>query len=121
MHNVMKIKLKRIYDPASREDGCRILVDRLWPRGLKKEDLHIDIWLKEIAPSTDLRKWFSHDPAKWAEFQQKYFRELDTHPKELEYIIQELHKRPVTLLYSSKESEHNHAVCLKKYLELNYV
>lgn len=115
----MKINLKRVYDPVSKEDGPRILIERLWPRGVKKEDLIMDEWLKDVAPSTDLRKWFSHDPAKWKEFQKKYFKELDENHEALEPILKALHKGRVTLLYSSKDTEHNNAVSLKNYLEEN--
>ncbi|KIC73448.1 Uncharacterized protein YeaO [Candidatus Protochlamydia amoebophila] len=115
--NIVKINLKRVYDPASKEDGLRILIERLWPRGVKKEDLKMDEWLKEVAPSTDLRKWFSHDPAKWKEFQKKYFEELDENQVALEPILKALHKNSITLLYSSKDTEHNNAVCLRNYLE----
>ena len=113
----MKIKLKRVYDPASKEDGTRILVERLWPRGVKKVDLVLDEWFKDVAPSTELRKWFSHDPAKWDQFQKKYMAELDANHKALEPLVSMLHKGTVTLLYSSHDTEHNNAVCLKKYLE----
>lgn len=113
----MKIKLKRVYDPASKEDGVRFLVERLWPRGVKKEALSMHAWLKEVAPSTELRKWFSHDPAKWKQFQEKYFAELDENPEVLTPLIQKLHQGTVTLLYSSKDMEHNNAVSLKNYLE----
>jgi uncharacterized protein YeaO (DUF488 family) len=102
---------------VSKEDGLRILIERLWPRGVKKEDLKMDGWLKEVAPSTDLRKWFSHDPVKWMEFQKKYFEELDENQEALEPIFKALHKGSVTLLYSSKDTEHNNAVCLKNYLQ----
>jgi len=113
----MKIKLKKVYDPPSKEDGARVLVERLWPRGIKKEDLKMDAWLKNLAPSTTLRKWFSHDPAKWKEFQEKYFAELDADAEALEQIKSYLAKGTTTLLYSSKDSEHNNAVSLKNYLE----
>lgn len=113
----MKIHLKKVYEAPSKQDGTRILVERLWPRGMKKEDLKMDLWLKEVAPSTDLRKWFSHDPAKWALFQKKYYAELDKNPEGIAVILGALKKGAVTLLYSSKDSEHNNAVCLKKYLE----
>ena len=112
-----KIYLKRVYDLASKQDGTRILVERLWPRGIKKEDLKMDHWLKEVAPSTDLRKWFSHDPSKWTRFQEKYIDELNKNPENLTTILTALKKGNVTLLYSSKDTEHNNAVCLKKYLE----
>lgn len=115
----MKINLKRVYDPVSKEDGVRILIERLWPRGVKKEDLKMHEWLKEVAPSTDLRKWFSHDPVKWKEFQKKYFEELNKNSEALEPLIKALLKGTVTLLYSSKDTEHNNAVSLKNYLEKN--
>lgn len=112
----MKIKIKRVYDPASKEDGIRILVDRLWPRGIKKTDLKLDIWLKEAAPSTPLRKWFSHDPAKWGDFQKKYIKELEKNPEALEPIWKALDQGQVTLLYSARDPEHNQAVCLENFL-----
>lgn len=113
----MKINIKRVYEPASKQDGIRILVERLWPRGVKKENLKMDFWLKEVAPSTELRKWFSHDPAKWERFQKKYIEELHENTEALESILSALKKGTITLLYSSKDTEHNNAVCLKKYLE----
>lgn len=111
------IKLKRVYDPPAKEDGTRFLVERLWPRGIKKTDLKIDAWLKEAAPSTVLRKWFSHDPEKWLEFQKKYSSELDKNPESWEPIMEALKKGIVTLIYSSHDTEQNNAVCLKKYLD----
>lgn len=113
----MKIQLKRVYDPASKEDGVRILVERLWPRGIKKDELKMDAWLKDVAPSTELRKWFSHDPEKWEEFQKKYFMELDKNQGALAALVSKLHKGTVTLLYSSKDVEHNNALSLKHYIE----
>lgn len=113
----MKIQVKRIYDAPSTSDGVRILVDRLWPRGIKKGDAKIDLWLKDIAPSTTLRKWYAHDPEKWTEFQKKYGKELEDKSELLEKIVKELKKGSVTLLYSSKETERNNAVCLKNYLD----
>ncbi|MBV8631002.1 MAG: DUF488 domain-containing protein [Silvibacterium sp.] len=113
------IKLKRAYDPASVDDGVRILVERLWPRGVKKEALHLDAWLKDVAPSTELRKWFGHDPAKWPGFQRKYFAELDARPDALEPILSALRKGPVTLIFSSRDAEHNNAVALKAYLAMH--
>jgi uncharacterized protein YeaO (DUF488 family) len=111
------IKLKRVYEEEAPDDGVRYLVERLWPRGVKKESLHIDGWLKEAGPSTELRKWFSHDPEKWAEFRRKYFAELD-HATEAWSEIREAARRgTVTLLYSSHDTEHNNAVALKEYLE----
>ena len=111
------IKLKRVYEEETPEDGARYLVERLWPRGVKKESLHIEGWLKEAGPSTELRKWFSHDPAKWAEFRRKYFAELD-HGEDAWAPIREAAKHgTVTLLYSSHDAEHNNAVALKEYVE----
>ena len=113
----MKIKIKRAYDPPAKADGFRILVDRLWPRGISKEKLNVDLWLKEIAPSDGLRKWFSHDPERWEEFKSHYFEELDANREAVEHILREAGRRPVTLLFSSKEQELNNAVALKEYLE----
>ncbi len=113
----MKIKTKRTYDPPSRADGFRILVDMLWPRGISKEKLSVDLWLKEIAPSDGLRRWFSHDPERWEEFKSHYFEELDANREAVERILQEAGRRPVTLLFSSKEQELNNAAALKEYLE----
>ena len=110
------IHLKRVYEPESPEDGMRFLVERLWPRGVKKEALHLDVWLKEVAPSTELRQWFAHDPAKWAEFQRRYFAELDAKPEAVQPIRNAMREGPVTLLFSSHDAEHNNAVALKIYL-----
>ena len=108
------IKVKRIYEPINKDDGIRVLVDRLWPRGISKDK--IDIWLKDIAPSEDLRKWFNHDASKWEEFKRKYFEELDKNPK-IEILLQLIRKgNNVTLVYASK-SPYNNAVALKEYLE----
>jgi uncharacterized protein YeaO (DUF488 family) len=112
------LRIKRIYDPAAEEDGFRILIDRLWPRGIKKEEAKIGTWLKEVAPSNELRKWFSHDPDKWEEFKKKYAKELAAKQKLLEEIRQiEKKKGTVTLLYSAREVEHNNAVALRVVLE----
>ncbi|MBS1552620.1 MAG: DUF488 domain-containing protein [Bacteroidetes bacterium] len=113
------IKIKRIYEKPSNEDGYRILVDRLWPRGLTKEKADIDVWLKEIAPSTDLRKWFAHDHKKWKSFEVKYKRELKNNADLINKIRQlEKEKGNITLLYSAKDEEFNDAVVLKKYLSV---
>ena len=112
------IRIKRIYKPAAEENGFRILVDRLWPRGMKKETAKIDLWLKEVAPSGELRKWFSHDPEKWEGFKKKYAKELAAKQallKEIRGIEKE--KGTVTLLYSARNEEHNNAVALKAVLE----
>lgn len=111
------IRLKRAYDAANDDDGVRILVERLWPRGAKKELLHLDAWLKDVAPSTELRKWFSHDPAKWSTFQRRYFAELDANPEALEPIREASSHGRVTLIFSSHDAEHNNAVALKAYIE----
>jgi uncharacterized protein YeaO (DUF488 family) len=110
------VKIKRIYEPLSPADGHRILVDRLWPRGIKKEDANIDKWLKEIAPSTALRKWFNHEPEKWLQFKKKYHAELKNSPA-LEELLTYVHEyKTVTLLYASKEKEYNHAVVLQQLI-----
>ncbi len=111
------ILLKRAYALSTPDDGFRILVDRLWPRGVAKASAHIDLWLKEIAPTTSLRKWFGHDPAKWAEFQTRYRNELDHNPELVKQIVEQAKKGTVTLVYSAKDEEHNDAVVLKAYLE----
>lgn len=112
----MNIKIKRVYEERVQNDGRRILVDRLWPRGLSKEKAAVDIWLKEIAPSTGLRKWFGHDPAKWNDFQKRYIKELDANPEPVKIIKDLAKKGAVTLLYGAKDEEHNDAVVLLKYL-----
>jgi uncharacterized protein YeaO (DUF488 family) len=111
------IQLKRVYNTPSRGDGVRFLVERLWPRGIRKQDLPLDGWLKDAGPSDGLRKWFSHDPDKWGEFKRKYFAELDRRPDAWEPIRKSAERRKVTLLYSSRDEEHNNAVALKQYLE----
>ncbi len=110
------IKTKRAYDPVSADDGKRVLVDRLWPRGLKKEKAHIDEWLKDIAPSTDLRKWYSHDPAKWQEFKKRYRNELKEKKNILDELRAEARDRTITLVYSSREREINNAEALREFL-----
>ncbi len=111
------IQLKRVYEKPGSRDGARFLVERLWPRGLRKSELHLDAWDKEVAPSDQLRKWFSHDPAKWPEFQRKYLAELKEHPDAWQPIVQAAKRGRVTLLYSSHDTEHNNAVALKKFLD----
>ncbi len=110
------IKIKRIYDPASRDDGKRIYIDRLWPRGMKKEEAKIDEWLKEISPTDRLRKWFGHDPSKYAEFKRRYKKELEKHSEILERIKKEAKKETVTILFSAKDVEHNNATVMKELL-----
>ncbi|MGE5568402.1 MAG: DUF488 domain-containing protein [Rhodospirillales bacterium] len=111
------IKLKRVYEEESSDDGVRYLVERLWPRGVKKTSLRIDGWLKDAGPSTELRKWFSHDPAKWQEFRRRYFAELDRAAEAWAPILDAARQGTVTLLYSSHDTEHNNAVALKEYIE----
>ena len=113
----MKIKIKRVYEKPIKEDGMRILVDRLWPRGLTKEKASIDLWLKDIAPSTELRKWFGHDPEKWKEFEKRYIDELKKNEGQLSLLKDQLKKRMVTLVYGAKDEEHNEALVLKEVLD----
>jgi len=110
------IKIKRAYEASSEKDGMRVLVDRLWPRGIKKEDLNVDLWLKEIAPSEMIRKWFSHDPDRWEEFKSHYFEEL-REKDELLMPVVNAKSRAVTLVYGSKNTSINNAVALKEYIE----
>jgi len=112
----MDIKIKRVYESASKQDGFRVLVDRLWPRGLTKEKAHIDLWLKEIAPSTELRKWFGHDPAKWTEFQKRYRAELRKNDEQVSLLKRETSQGTVTLLYGARDEQHNEALVLQKFL-----
>ena len=113
----MKIQTKRAYDAPAASDGARYLVDRLWPRGVKRENLDVKDWLKEVAPSNDLRKWFAHDPQRWNEFRQRYFKELDANPSAWKPLLDTAKHEPVTLVYGAKDTEHNQAVALKEYLE----
>ncbi|MBZ0198268.1 MAG: DUF488 domain-containing protein [Ignavibacteriaceae bacterium] len=110
-----KIKIKRVYDEYSPQDGVRIMIDRLYPRGIKKEDAKIDFWIKEIAPSNDLRKWFTHDPKKWTEFKKKYIAELKDKDDLCKEILSK--EKVITLVYAAKDEEHNNAIVLKDYLE----
>ena len=110
------IRVKRAYEEPDREDGERILVDRLWPRGLTKEKARVDLWLKDVAPSTELRKWFAHDPSKWAEFRSRYLAELKTNKEPLSLLRQEAAKGTVTLVYGAKDQQHNEAVILQELL-----
>ena len=113
----MSGRVKRVYDEPTKSDGRRVLVDHLWPQGLKKNEAQIDEWLKEIAPSARLRKWFGHDPARWKEFKKKYAAELDGQRDQVEKLAREASKRRITLLFSAKDTEHNNAVALKDYIE----
>lgn len=111
------IYVKRVYSPASAEDGQRFLVDRLWPRGIKKEDLKVQAWLKEAAPSNELRHWYGHDPDRWCEFNERYFHELDSNQPAWKPLVEAAHHGDVTLLYSTRELERNNAVSLRAYIE----
>ena len=110
------VQLKRVYEKPSRKNGLRILVDRLWPRGLTKERAAVTLWVKDVAPSTELRKWFGHDPARWDEFQQRYFAELDKNPKAWEALVNAAEKGDLTLVFGARDEEHNNAVALRSYL-----
>jgi uncharacterized protein YeaO (DUF488 family) len=112
------IGLKRAYDSVSPTDGTRFLVERLWPRGISKRRLRVDAWLKEVGPSTELRKWFSHDPEKWSEFRRRYFRELNARPEVWQPIVSAARRGRVTLVYSSHDTEHNNAVALQQYVQM---
>lgn len=111
------IEVKRVYEAADEEDGFRILVDRLWPRGLSKNEARIDLWLKEIAPSDGLRRWFAHDPKRWREFKERYFAELDRKSELVNLIVGKANEGKVTLLYGAKNEQFNNAVALKEYIE----
>jgi uncharacterized protein YeaO (DUF488 family) len=117
MEKLMVIKIKRVYEGPEPSDGFRVLVDRLWPRGISKEKASIDLWLKEIAPSNELRKWYSHDPTKWDEFRERYFRELDNNPLAIEQIRKYVSLGTVTFVYSTREQQLNNAVALQEYVE----
>lgn len=112
-----KLSIKRVYEEASKADGCRVLVDRLWPRGLKKEDAAVDEWAKGLAPTQELRKWFGHDPEKWKEFQKKYKAELKKNEAVKTFITDHKSEKHITLLYGAKDEEHNQATVLKDFLE----
>jgi uncharacterized protein YeaO (DUF488 family) len=111
------IQLKRAYDAPSPSDGVRILVERLWPRGVPKSRAAVELWLKDAAPSTKLRQWFGHDPAKWKEFQHRYWKELQANSAAVETLRQKARQGPVTLVYAARDQDHNGAVALKRFLE----
>lgn len=111
------IKVKRAYDTAAKSDGQRVLVDHIWPRGVTKAELKLDEWVKQVAPSSRLRKWFAHDPAKWGAFKERYFRELDDNPNAIERLLARCRDGNVSLIYGAKDTRHNNAVALKDYLE----
>ncbi|MBB4481175.1 DUF488 domain-containing protein [Rhizobium etli] len=112
----MAVHIKRIYEQKQDKDGIRILVDRLWPRGLSKQDAAVDLWLKEVAPSPALRRWFGHDPAKWTEFQRRYRRELEKNASAVEELERQIGTSDATLLYAAKDLQHNHAIVLQRFL-----
>jgi uncharacterized protein YeaO (DUF488 family) len=111
------IKLKRVYEQAEPNDGFRVLADRLWPRGISKEEAHIDEWLRDIAPSTELRKWFGHDPQKWPEFQRRYRDELKSNTQSLEKLLADAAGEDITLVYASREEKYNNVTVLKEVLQ----
>ena len=111
------IKLKRAYEKASRGDGLRVLVDRLWPRGLTKRRAAVDLWLKDAAPSAELRKWFGHDPARWKQFQGRYRKELRQRKQAVQDLKQKTKKGTVTLVYAARDEKHNGAIVLKQFLD----
>lgn len=113
----MSVRVKRVYDQPDKSDGYRVLVDRLWPRGMTKKNAHIDEWAKEVAPSKALRKWFKHTSGKWIEFKKKYSAELGQRSDEIERLAQKARKQTVTLLFSARNTEQNNAIALKEYIE----
>lgn len=113
----LQIRLRRAYDTPVPSDGYRVLVDRVWPRGVSRSELQLDDWLKDVAPSTELRRWFDHDPDKWDAFKDRYFRELDEQPEVIEGLLAKCRRGVVTLVFGAKDVRHNNAVALKEYLE----
>jgi uncharacterized protein YeaO (DUF488 family) len=113
------VRAKRAYETPNKDDGARFLVDRLWPRGIRKESLNVKGWLKDVAPSSALRQWFQHDPARWDEFRKRYFHELEEHPGAWQPLLARARTGCVTLIYSAHDTEHNNAVALKEFLEKN--
>lgn len=112
----MDVRTKRVYEPATHDDGVRVLVDRVWPRGIRKEDAHVVEWLKDVAPSTALRQWFNHDPERWDAFRERYAEELESHPEDLAALRALAHGKRLTLVYSARDTEHNQAVVLQQLL-----
>ena len=111
------IKVKRVYERPAADDGARFLVDHLWPRGLKKEAVAVESWTKAVSPSSELRQWFGHEPAKWEEFQRRYFAELDKKPETWQPLLEAARAGDITLVFSARDTQHNNAVALKGYLE----
>ena len=116
MAKIFPLRVKRVSDTVTTEDGLRCLVDRLWPRGLKKEKAKVDLWLKEVAPTDGLRRWFGHDPKRWVEFQKRYIAELNAHPNAWQPILEAYRTSIVSLLYGARDTERNNAVVLRNYL-----
>lgn len=114
---MVMFKLKRAYENPLPEDGFRVLVERLWPRGLTKERAAVDLWLKDVAPSPELRKWFGHDPARWEQFRERYHKELREHKDAVQLLKQKVKEGPVTLVYAARDEEHNGALALKEFLD----
>ena len=112
----MTIKLKRAYDKPAEDDGFRVLIDRLWPRGMSKEDAALDHWMKAVAPSNELRRWFGHDPQKWDAFRRRYAAELDAQPEAVAFLVEQSRKSALTLVYAAKDTKHNNAAALRDYL-----
>ncbi|MDH3286092.1 MAG: DUF488 family protein [Acidobacteriota bacterium] len=113
----MRIRIKRIYEKPGAADGCRILIDRLWPRGVSREKARLDLWAKSVAPSHELRRWYRHDSEKWDEFRRRYFAELDANPEGVAELLDRVDQETVTLLFSSREEQLNNAAALREYLE----
>ncbi len=113
----LTIKTKRAYDARARSDGCRILVDRIWPRGVSKNDAALEAWVKDVSPSTALRKWFGHDPSKWTSFKKKYFSELKENQDAIDLVLAACSGSTLTLVFGAKDAEHNNAIALKEYIE----
>ncbi len=112
-----ELRIKRVYEEAAQDDGFRVLVDRVWPRGVSRQKANIDVWMKSVAPSTELRKWFGHDRERWDEFKSRYFDELDNGPAGLDQLLRQTRDGIVTLVYSARDTENNQAVALKEYLQ----
>ncbi len=114
---MLEIRLKRAYEEPGENDGTRVLVDRIWPRGVSKERLKLAVWVKEIAPSPELRQWFGHEPERWDEFKRRYFAELDGRKEQIEELLSGVGQGRLTLVYAARDQRHNNAVALKEYLE----
>ena len=112
----MTISLKRAYERASASDGCRILVERLWPRGVSRDSARIDLWARDVAPSTELRRWFDHDPDRWPQFKKRYFEELRARGEALELVLERVRRGPVTFVFGSREERFNNAVALREFV-----